>query len=404
MSWHRMKPMLLILSLAMFLMLIGWAYTGLPKPLELYQPTWSRSYQLYKQPHAVWLDRYESVGANLDLLTKVLKEAAQHKQQPEFVVYAIPLRDLGQSSEGGFASYEDYLADNRMNADLIVKFVKATGIHPVMYLEPDSIPLAVQYRRDHNANAESQQIYADRIRIMNALTELFHAAGAKVYLEAGHSGWFDYGDEDVQRIADALNEAGVSKADGLATNVSNRQPVSGPVERTESHYLSRLLPRLDNKHLDVRVDTSRNGGLTIPRQYYLHPDGHLVDNERSAGRVVGLWHKDSHGETWFQPFFGAPKSLTRLTTKEKFSYNTAKQLITAPPWLDAVGDVKPGPAPTDTPGLGVASVIQHYRYIKPPDDCDGALNCPPGMSKHDINAETAKRQPDKPLSLPKGLW
>jgi len=52
----------------------------------------------------------------------------------------------------------------------------------------------------------------------------------------------------------------------------------------------------------------------------------------------------------------------------------------------------------------VMQVIRHYRYIKPPDDCDGALNCPPGHSKHDINQETAGRQPDVMPKLPSDIW
>ncbi len=58
-----------------------------------------------------------------------------------------------------------------------------------------------------------------------------------------------------------------------------------------------------------------------------------------------------------------------------------------------MGDVKLGLPPTDRPPAAMAGVIHRLRYIKPPDDCVGALNCPPGESKHAINADTAKRQP-----------
>ncbi len=403
-----MKPLLFVFGLATLFALIGWTWSERPRDLEMFIPTWTRSYQLYSQPHAIWLDQYHKVGDNLQILTRVLKAAAKERQIPEIVVYAIPLRDLGQSSEGGFSNYDDYLADNRLNADLIRKFVQASGIHPVIYLEPDSIPLAVQYRRDHNHNAESEGIYADRIRVTKALISLYQDAGAHVYLEAGHSGWFDYSDEDVQRIASALNEAGIAHAHGLASNVSNRQPVVGfkPDSKTELHYLGRLLPLLNRQNsskLDVRVDTSRNGGATKARKYFLSADGRLLDNESPQGRVVGKWRKDEKNETWIYPFFGRPKSLSRLLAKEKYTFDAVKRVLTAPAWLDAVGDVQPGPAPTDTPPEFVASVIQGYRYIKPPDDCDGALNCPPGASKHEINEQTAQRQPE-PLNFAQPTW
>lgn len=405
MTLRRMKPLLLVFGLVFIFLIIGWTWSELPKPLTLFIPTWTRSYQLYGQPHAVWLDEYKTVGANLNTLNKVLKAAAKAHQVPELVVYAIPMRDLGQSSEGGFANYEAYLQDNRLNADLVRQFVDVTAIHPVVYLEPDSIPLAVQYRRDHGADAASRQIYSDRIRVITALISLYRQAGAKVYLEGGHSGWFDYSDEDVQRIADALNEAGIANVDGLATNVSNRQPVmnSGIEEHTEAHYLRRLLPLLQNRKLDVRVDTSRNGAPTHARQYYLHPDGQLLDNEVPTGRLVGQWQVSPNGDIRFLPFFGKSKLLSRLTGKEKYTYDVRRNILTAPAWLDAVGDVQPGPIPTDKPPTAVADVIGHYRYIKPPDDCDGALNCPPGHSKHDLKADTEKRQLLE-LRVPATIW
>jgi hypothetical protein len=43
------------------------------------------------------------------------------------------------------------------------------------------------------------------------------------------------------------------------------------------------------------------------------------------------------------------------------------------------------------------------RFIKPPDDCDGSLNCPPGQSKYDINLQTLKLQPAQ-LGIDKGFW
>lgn len=406
MGVRRMKPVLLIFGFSLLFILLGWTWSERPRPLGMLVPTWTNSYRLYGQAHAIWLDQYDRVGANLPILTKTLRAAATEKQVPELVVYSIPMRDLGQSSEGGFKTYEDYLADNRQNAELIRKFCESTGIHPVIYLEPDSIPLAVQYRRDYQNNEESQRIYKDRMQAIRALIRLYQNAGARVYLEAGHSGWFDYGDEDVRRIAAALNEANIKQVDGLATNVSNRQPVGerSPEPHTEAHYLRRLLPLLDNPKLDIRVDTSRSGGPTHARQYYLHPDGLLIDNEIPEGRLVGEWQPTASGEIRFKPFFGKVRNLFRLTGKEKYTYDSRRSVLTAPAWLDAVGDVQLGPSPTDQPPAAVADVIQHYRYIKPPDDCDGALNCPPGASKQAINQETANRQGARNWTLPTGIW
>lgn len=404
MQWSRFKPVGLIFSGVIGLLILGWAWSALPWPAGLFVPTWTPSYHLYQQPHAIWLSRDEAVGANLPLLTRTLKAAAKVKQVPEFVIYSIPLRDLGQSSEGGFANYDDYLADNQLNAKLIAQFVTATNLHPIIYLEPDSIPLAVQYRHDRGHDVESQTIYQDRVRMMKALIGLYEGVGARTYLEAGHSDWFDYGNENIERIANALNDMGIQQASGLSSNVSNRQPVTGldPNARNELHYLKRLLPYLKNKHLDVRVDTSRNGGSTKSRQYALLPDGRIADNEISSGRFVGSWQAIEPGnDIRLQPLYGKPKFLKRLVAKEKYTWNPQTRILIAPSWLDAVGDVKLGPAPTDNPPANVKTTIQHYRYIKPPDDCDGALNCPPGASKHTINEQTEKQQPTQ---LPRIQW
>lgn len=372
---------------------------------------WTKSYELYAQPHAIWLDADDRVGANEVRLREMLDRAKVKKQYPEIVVYTIPLRDLGQSSDGGFANYDDYWKDNALNAELVGAFVKATGLKPRIYLEPDALALSVQYRVDNNNNAESMRIYAERISIFRKVIELYRRAGALVYLDAGHSGWFDYADENVDRIAIALNEAGIDQAHGLATNVSNREPLTeagataSPGGRNERHYLQRLLPRLNNKKLDVVVDTSRNGGKTHARQYFLAPNGMLIDNEtaggiRTAFRLVGNWQKDATGDTLITPFHGKQKSLRRLLAKEKYTFNAEKSILQAPPWLDAVGDVQPGLPPTDRPPADVVGVIHRLRYVKPPDDCDGALNCPPGASKHLINVDTAKRQP---ASVPEAI-
>jgi hypothetical protein len=367
-------------------------------------PYWTRSYQLYKHPHALWLSNDFAVGANLGLVKQALTLAENTKQTPELVVYNIPLRDLGQSSEGGFKTYADYLSDNQLVAKEIEAFVKNTGLKPRIYLEPDALALCLDYIKSRKNDAEAQRIYQERIKIFPQIIELYKTAGALVYLDAAHSGWFDYGDADVQNIASILNDARIDMADGIVTNVSNRQKLQAADGQSESHYLSRLLPLLNHKNLDVVVDTSRNGGNTSPRLYHLALNGQLIDNELPQGRLVGSWRKDEpSGEIYFNPFWGTQKTLSGLLTREKYQFDSTKMILIAPPWLDPVGDVKLGLAPTDSPPGSVKNIVQKLRFIKPPDDCDGSLNCPPGQSKFDINQQTLKLQPAT-LSTDKGFW
>lgn len=367
-------------------------------------PYWTRSYQLYKHPHALWLSNDFAVGANLGLVKQALTLAENTKQTPELVVYNIPLRDLGQSSEGGFKTYADYLSDNQLVAKEIEIFVKNTGLKPRIFLEPDALALCLDYKKNRKNDTEAQRIYQERVKIFPQMIELYKTAGALVYLDAAHSGWFDYGDADVQNIASILNDARIDLADGIVTNVSNRQKLQTAEGQSEAHYLSRLLPLLNNKNLDVVVDTSRNGGTTSPRLYHLALNGQLIDNELPQGRLVGSWRKDeASGEIYFNPFWGSQKNLSALVSREKYQFDSGKMILIAPPWLDPVGDVKLGLAPTDSPPGNVKHIVQKLRFIKPPDDCDGSLNCPPGQSKFDINQQTLKLQPAT-LSTDKGFW
>ncbi len=299
-------------------------------------------------------------------------------------MYTIPFRDLGQSSQGGFKLFSQYMQDNQLNAQRLGRFIRTTGLPVRVYLEPDALAHAIQYRRDQSDSAESLKIYFDRVKYFPELLKLYKDVGAKVYLDAAHSGWFDYRDQDIEAMAEILNRSGIEHADGITTNVSNRQALGDALSpNTEIHYLTRLLPLLNNKKLDVVVDTSRNGGTNIARQYTLAATNLLFDNEIPSGRFVGVWHQDKEShQYWLVPLFGKSMPMSVLVAKDKYVFNSKEKILSAPPWLDAVGDLKLGPAPQD---LKTKSIINKYRYIKPPDDCDGSINCPPGASKSDIS-------------------
>lgn len=374
----------------------------------VFQPYWTRSYQLYKQPHAIWLSEYGEPGVNLGQVYQVLMLAEKAQQTPEFVVYSIPLRDLGQSSVGGFQDGDSYLADNRLNASAIRDFVSRTGIAPTVYLEPDALASVVTLMRSDSEEErqEAKALYDSRTAMIAQLVRLYRDAGAKVYLDGANSAWFDYEDQDIDAIATILNQAGIAQAHGLVTNVSNRQALKVGSEQSEWRYLNRLLPRLQNQNLDVVVDTSRNGGRTFARQYYLAKSGDVIDNERPQGRIVGKWRQGSEGsiETlWIYPFWGEPKVVSKLIKREKYQFFPEKNILQAPPWLDPVGDVKLGPPPTNNAPFILKPYIHRFRYVKPPDDCDGSINCPPGVSKQEINDLLLRLQPGVPL-IESDVW
>ncbi len=342
-----------------------------PQPLH---PTWTRSYQLYGEPHALWLVSADG-AENLAGLHRILEAAGQAQATPEIVLYAIPQRDLNQASAGGFCDWPAYRAHCRNLAAELQSFTRQTGIRPRLYLEPDSVAHAVQGVLDRPENSQARSFCLTRLRHLADLVALFGQAGAWVYLDAGHSGWFGYSPQAISAMAAALNQAGMRNAAGITSNVANRQKISGDPP-CEHDYLRHLLPLLDHPHPETVVDTSRNGGVPRAREYLLGPEGLVLDV--SEGVPVGRW--------WRHPGAGIligdaarEVSLDSLLGQQ-YTFDEAAMRLIAPIWLDPCWEVAPGPAPTDDTGL---AAITRFRYIKPPDEADGALGYPPGASRHD---------------------
>jgi hypothetical protein len=381
-------------------MILSWA-AGLPSSgstalagsLDQYVPEASSSVALYKHPHAVWLTQDQVVGDNLGFLQRELAFAKLQNRRPEFVIYFIPERDLGQSSEGGFATFAQYAAENELLAAALSKHNTSNKLKPRIYLEPDALGHALTYLRTHNNDLRSTTTYGLRVNALAHLVELYSKAGCLVYLDVAHGHWFA-SPEERKKMAKTLVEAGYNATYGLVTNISNRQPITPDLVLSpdnELAYMKELISYLPKPPKDVVVDTSRNGGLTFARQYYLAKTGNLYDNEVPKGRWVGTWRKEpASGELIFYPLYGQQKRLTRLLTKEAYQFSADKGLLLAPPWLDPVGDVQLGKAPTDET-LTVAPITK-LRFIKLPDDCDGSLGCPPGQPKQNIVQQLQKLQ------------
>lgn len=388
----------LMLAVVCMLFMLEWDQSGFTTPLVKpeatrmweenapLQPVWTRSYQLYGQPHALWLTASDA-ATNRARLADILKSAGQTGTVPEVVLYAIPQRDLNQASAGGFRSWTAYLAQSRQLAGDMAAFVKRTGIRPRLYLEPDSIAHAVQYLETHPGSPAARKLYEERLHHLDELVRLYKKAGVRVYLDAAHGGWFGHSPSAIEAMAKALNRAGVAEAEGITSNVSNRRKISDGAGG-ELAYLQRLVGRLAHPDPDVIVDTSRNGGRFTPREYLLAPDGALYDNELPEGRRIGSWARDGAGRIRLNTATGQNVVLSQLLDQQ-YQFDEGAMRLVAPEWLDPAGAVAPGPAPTDETGL---AVIRRFRYIKPPDEADGALGYAPGQSRFDVNTRLAREQ------------
>ncbi|MBY0449799.1 MAG: glycoside hydrolase family 6 protein [Cyanobacteria bacterium] len=373
----------------------------------LFKPVWTSSYERTQQPHAIWLDQFAAVGVNHSRLKQVLLAAEAQQAIPAVVIYCIPQRDMGQASAGGFASEADYLAENKLLADEIARFVKKNNISPEIYLEPDSLGHALGLAKKGNPGLLNQ-----RTSLLQKVSQLYSAAGARVYLDAAHSGWFDYSDEDILSLANALKQSGVEKVTGIVSNISNRQalgsnnPKETSVPQTEARFIQRLLLALPsprrfaskNTAYEVVIDTSRCGNPTspphfLPRQFWLAPDGRLFDNQSGLDkqilyRFVGQWEGNlQKPETLkVKPLLGDPLTVGDLLTYQQYQWDGQRHLLTAPIWLDPIGDVQTGPVPNNHTGYESVGITK-FRFIKPPDESDGALNYRPGESKAKIDIQ-----------------
>lgn len=182
-----------------------------------------RGRSMYGHSGGIWLN---NAGGNPQAVSQAVRNAGD--KAPVFVQYSIPGRDNGGASRGGAGSAQQYLRGVEANA-------RAIGKHnAVVVLEPDALSMG-----------KSPALIKQALE-----TYKKHAPNANVLLDAGHSQWTRPGD-----MARMLKSAGIDKADGFSTNVSNYHSNSG--ERAYGDAIRKALgPGYANKR--QVIDTSRN--------------------------------------------------------------------------------------------------------------------------------------------------
>lgn len=188
--------------------------------------------EISRQPTAIWLGEWLTAEKMPAVLGEYMAEAREAGTTLVFVPYAIPNRDCGGLSAGGL-EYDQYAAWTQALADQL------EGSGAVMIVEPDS--LAMLFSEKCAGEAER------RLPLIRGAVEAFSGAGLTSYLDAGNNNWIPE-----KRMAAMLEKAGVEKARGFFTNVSNFYRVDE--ERAYGEALSALL---GGKRFVV--DVSRNG-------------------------------------------------------------------------------------------------------------------------------------------------
>ncbi|MFF7857676.1 glycoside hydrolase family 6 protein [Streptomyces sp. NPDC007904] len=218
------------------------------------------------RPAAVWFADYspDTVASRVRAVTS---GGAARGHVPVLVPYAIPGRDCGGHSQGGAPDLNAYDAwIDRFAAGL-------GGGEVIVILEPDSVA---------QSECLSAGARADRFASLARAGRVLKEANprARVYFDAGHSGW-----NDPAQQAGWLRQAGAASAassDGVFSNVSNFHSTDDEVA-----YDRAVLDALGGPPgLGAVIDTSRNGAGAPP-------DGEWCD---PAGRRLGRAPTLSTGE------------------------------------------------------------------------------------------------------------
>ena len=152
---------------------------------------------------------------------------------PVIGAYAIINRDCGSFSGGGFTTADQY----RAWADGFAEGIGDDKV--VVILEPDAIAGM------GCLNADQQ---AERLALLRYAVHAIEARpDAHVYIDAGHSAW-----QTPATIAGRLNQAGIDRAEGFATNNANFNLTADEVAWGEQ-----VSAGVGGKHFVI--DTSRNG-------------------------------------------------------------------------------------------------------------------------------------------------
>ncbi|WP_181421479.1 glycoside hydrolase family 6 protein [Curtobacterium sp. MCBD17_030] len=186
-----------------------------------------------RYPVATWLGEWTQGTTLTETVTAATDGAAATGTTAVFVTYAIPQRDCGGYSAGGFdeTSYDRWV-------DQVVSLV--AGKRAVVVVEPDSLAML-------SNSACTGSLDQQRYRILSREVAAFTAAGVPAYLDAGNSNWVP-----AATMADRLVQAGVQTARGFSTNVANYYPVA-----QEQAYAQRVSALTGGSH--YVIDTSRNG-------------------------------------------------------------------------------------------------------------------------------------------------
>ena len=182
---------------------------------------------------------------------------------PVYGVYAVPNRDCGAYSSGGFATGDQY----RAWIDDIVSGLQ--GRKTVVVVEPDGIS---------STNCLSSVQLQERFDLIHYAVKQFESHGSYAYIDASNCFAPD------GFVADRLNAAGIADATGFARNVSNFCWTQSEIVQSKA-----ISAAVGGK--PFIIDTSRNGlGPYQEANNWCNPPGRALGPQPTANTGDPLVH------------------------------------------------------------------------------------------------------------------
>ncbi|NRQ49066.1 glycoside hydrolase family 6 protein [Aeromicrobium stalagmiti] len=232
------------------------------------------------RPQALWLTDYYPLKGTKRVVG--IKQAAadyanralEKKRTPVVALYAIPDRDCGLYSSGGFkaGTYKQW-----------VKLAAAglKGKKAIAILEPDALAF---YGSSLCKNA------GDRLALLRYAAKKLHDAGVWVHIDAGHHIWQPAGE-----VASRLVKAGVAPyAKGFSLNVGNYQRT-----KDEIAYGNQVVSELRKRGAKGKryvIETARNGADNPPADGNdtCNPWGQRIGTKAEWPRMVRQGNLDAY--------------------------------------------------------------------------------------------------------------
>ncbi len=229
----------------------------------------STAHVLATIPQAKWIGPSDQVAWIRDYVDR----ASALRQLPVLVLYAIPGRDCGGFSSGGFTTSQQYLS-------WVTGVRTAIGARPTtVIVEPDALASGA-------CTASATAVAARLATLAGAVDLLTLDPTTAVYLDAGHQQWLS-----AAEAASLLRAAHVDRARGFSLDVSNFYPTSEEVT-----YGNQVSVLLGGSHFVIDSSRNGNGPAAASPLNWCNPTGrllgHLPQATTDGGAFDGyLWIK-----------------------------------------------------------------------------------------------------------------